>query len=151
MTVAERVAHASNRVMDAMRSPKAREVTEGERGNLDALEGHKYLLLTTYKRSGEPVSTPLWLGLAGGKAYIRTYADAVKIKRLRNNPRVLVGPCDPRGKPKGPMVEARARVVAGDERQVAETAIRSNFGLFRRFYLASFSGRVDDAYVEIEA
>jgi uncharacterized protein len=154
VTVAERIAHASNRLYDAVRSPRARETAElasGDRG-LELLEGHKYCLLTTFKRSGEAVPTPVWFGLADGKLYFRTYADAVKIKRIRNEPRVLVGPCDVRGKPKGEIVEARARLVSEEEeRRQAERAVQSNYGLFRRFYKASFSGRVEDTYVEVTA
>jgi len=150
MTVAERIAHASNRLYDATRSPKARQAAEGATsGDLAALEGQKHVLVTTFKRSGEPVSTPLWFGLDGGKLYFRTYADTVKLKRIRNNPRVLVGPCDPRGNPKGPMVEARARPLSQDEESLAEQAIGRNYGVFRRLYLAAFSGRVPDTYVEV--
>jgi PPOX class probable F420-dependent enzyme len=150
MTVAERVAHASNRLYDAVRSPKARDAAEGAtRGDLSALEGHKYVLVTTFKRSGEPVPTPLWFGLADGSLYFRTYADAVKLKRIRNNAQVLVGPCDPRGKPKGEMVEATARILPAEDHERADRIVQSNYGLFRRLYKASFSGRVEDAYVEV--
>ena len=151
MTVADRVAHASNRLYDAVRSSSAAEAPElaTKAGNLDALAGHKYCLVTTFKRSGEAVPTPVWFGLADGKLFFRTYADAAKLKRLQRNPRVLVGPCDPRGKPKGPMVEATARHVPPDERERAERAVQSNYGAFRRLYRAAFSGRVEDAYVEV--
>jgi PPOX class probable F420-dependent enzyme len=151
MTVAERLAAASNRLYDAIRSPRAREASKGEARarSLDILEGHKYCLLTTYKRSGEPVPTPVWFGLADGKLYFRTYANAVKIKRIRNNPNVLVGPCDVRGKPKGATAEARARVLGDEEDAQAEKAIQSNYGLFRRVYEKSFAMRVAGAYVEV--
>ena len=149
MSVAERIAHASNRFLDGIRSSKADDVTEGERGDLDGLRGHKYCVVTTFKRSGEAVPTPLWFGLADGKLYFRTYADAVKIKRIRNNPRVLVAPSDPRGAPKGEMVEARARIVPEEEKERAERVVQSNYGLMRRIYKASFSGKVEDAYVEV--
>jgi PPOX class probable F420-dependent enzyme len=151
MTVADRVAHASNRLYDAVRSSRARAAAEqgGESADLRSLEGHKYCLLTTYKRSGEPVPTPVWFGLAGGRLYFRTYADAAKVKRLRRSPRVLVGACDVRGNPKGPMLEATARVVPKEQEERAEAAIRSNYGLFRRVYEASFAMRVDGVYVEV--
>ena len=150
MTVAERIAHASNHLYDAIRSPKAREAAERPtRGDLESLRDEKYFLLTSYRRSGEPISTPLWFGLSDGKLYFRTYADTAKLKRIRREPRVLVGPCDPRGKPKGPMIEAQARPLGRDEEDVAERAISSNYGLMRRIYLASFSGRVADTYVEV--
>jgi uncharacterized protein len=151
MTVAERIAHGTNRFYDAIRSAKAQEAAErpAETGNLDSLDGGKYCLLTTFKASGDPVATPLWFGLTDGKLYFRTYADAAKAKRIRNDSRVLVGLCDGRGNPKGPMVEARARLLSEAEESVAEQAIRGNYGLFRRFYLAAFSGRVADTYVEV--
>ncbi len=150
MSVAERVAHASNRLYDVVRSPQAREATEGaSKGDLAALVGHKYCLVTTFKRSGEAVPTPVWFGLTDGKLCFRTYADASKIKRIRTNPRVLVGPCDVRGKPKGELIEARGRVVAEEEKPAAEKVVQSNYSLFRRLYKASFSGRVEDAYVEV--
>jgi uncharacterized protein len=151
MTVAERIAGASNRLYDAVRSSRAHEAAEhgAGRADLSSLEGHKYCLLATFKRSGEPVPTPVWFGLTDGKLYFRTYADAAKIKRIRRNPRVLVGPCDLRGNPKGPMLEASARVLPADEEEIAEDAIRSNYGLFRRFYEASFAMRVEGAYVEV--
>jgi hypothetical protein len=151
MSVAVRLAHASNRLYDAIRSPRAREAAEqpAAKGDFDSLRGHKHCLLTTFKQSGEPVSTPVWFGLADGKLYFRTYADAVKIRRIRSDPRVLVGSCDPRGKPKGPMIEARARLLDAAAEGRAEQAIRSNYGLSRRIYLAGFSGRVPDTYVEV--
>jgi PPOX class probable F420-dependent enzyme len=151
MSVSERIAHASNRLYDALRSSEAREAADRDagRGDLSSLEGHKYVLVTTYKRDGQPVPTPLWFGLDQGKLYFRTYADAVKLKRIRNNPRVVVGPCDPRGKPKGEMVEAAARILPQAENERADRIVQSNYGLFRRLYKAGFSGRVEDAFVEV--
>ncbi len=151
MSIAERIAHASNGFYDAIRSGKAREAPEWatKAGNLDALAGHKYCLITTFRHSGEPVSTPVWFGLADGKLYFRSYADAVKLKRIRNNPRVLVGPCNQRGTPKGPMIEAAARVLPPEEEERAERGIQSNYGLLRRIYEGSFAQRVEGTYVEV--
>jgi PPOX class probable F420-dependent enzyme len=150
MSVSESIAHASNRFLDAIRSARADEAGDGELANdLAALEGHKYCLLTTYRRDGQAVPTPLWFGLADGRAYFRTYADAVKIKRIRNNPEVLIGPCDPRGKPKGPMTRGTARVVSEQEKPQAEEIVQSNYGLIRRMYKSGYSGRVEDVYVEV--
>jgi uncharacterized protein len=150
MSISDRVAQASNRFLDSVRSSKAVNAAEAPLADdLDALDGHKFCLLTTYKRSGEAIPTPLWFGVADGKAYFRTYADASKVKRIRSNPEVLIGPCDPRGKPQGPMTRARARVVSDAERDMAERAVQSNYGVGRRIYKAGFSGRVEDAYVEV--
>ena len=148
MTISDRLAHASNRFYDTIRSGKAKDVEAGK-GDLSGLEGHKYALVTTFKRSGEPMPTPIWFGVADGKLFFRTYTDAVKLKRIRNNPRVLVGPCDVRGTPKGEMVEARARILPEEDKEAADRVVQSNYGLMRRLYMGGFSGRVDDTYVEV--
>jgi uncharacterized protein len=149
VTLAERIADGSNKLYLRIRHPKAWQAETSSAGNFDSLRGHKYVLLHTFRKSGEAVPTPVWFGLADGKLYFRTYADAAKIKRIRSRPRVLVGPCDVRGKPKGPMVEARARVLGPEEEGRAEHAIQSNYGLFRRIYEGGFAMKVAGAYVEI--
>ena len=85
---------------------------------LNQFAGQKYLNLETYRRNGEAVATPVWFAEDAGVLYIYSLANAGKVKRIRNNPRVRVMPCDVRGKPKGEWVEARARVLddAGAER-----------------------------------
>jgi PPOX class probable F420-dependent enzyme len=149
MTASERIADASNRLYLRVRHPQAWQADSTSASSFDSLAGHKYALLHSFRRSGDAVPTPVWFGLADGKLFFRTYADAAKIKRIRNNPEVLVGPCDVRGKPKGQMTKARARIVAEEEKPLAEEAVQSNYSLFRRIYKASFSGRVEDAYVEV--
>lgn len=117
-----------------------------------SLNGRKYCLLTTFRRSGEPVPTPVWFGLAGGKLYFHSESSVGKIKRIRNDPRVLVAPCTLRGKPLGPPAEGRARVLGkdDDDGEAAERAIAANYGLFRRVYEASGSRLpIDMVYVEV--
>jgi len=100
----------------------------------ESLRGRKYCLLTTFRKSGEAVPTPVWFGLADGKLYLRTEAAVGKVKRIRANPRVLVAPCTVRGKPLGPPAEGRARILGPQETDGAERAIAANYGLFRRLY-----------------
>jgi uncharacterized protein len=152
MTVAEWLADASSRLYDTVRSPRAQQAAErAAKGDLESLRGHKYCLVTTFRRSGEPVPTPVWFGLADGRLYFRSYADSAKIKRIRANPSVLVGPCSVRGNPKGPMIEASARLLSAGQEEAAEQAIQENYGLFRRAYEGSFSMRVEGTYVELTA
>ena len=47
---------------------------------LEFLEGGNYLSLSTLKKSGESVQTPVWFGMAGGAYYIFSAADAGKKK-----------------------------------------------------------------------
>ena len=126
-----------NRFYDWIRAPAARSLAGEERtvSGFDHLRGHKYCLLVTYKRGGEPVATPLWFGLADGELYVRSDASAAKVKRIRNDPRSRLAPCTSRGKPLGPPAEGRARVLDQDsESRLAEAALSANYGLGRRIY-----------------
>jgi PPOX class probable F420-dependent enzyme len=101
----------------------------------DGLRGRKYCLLVSFRRSGEPVPTPVWFGLdADGRLFVRTEADAAKVKRVRADPRVLIAPATSRGKPTGSLAEGRARVLTGDEEARAERTLKANYGLGRRLY-----------------
>jgi uncharacterized protein len=115
----------------------------------ESLRGHKYCLLTTFRKSGEPVPTPVWLGLADGKVYLESEANVGKVKRIRNSPRVRLAPCTSRGKPLGPPVEGRARILAPDEWERAERAIAANYGLFRKVF-EGIGNRLDVDSVRIE-
>ena len=74
----------------------------------------KYLNMETYRKTGNPVATPVWFAEENGTLYIYSLANAGKVKRIRNNPKVRIVPCDMRGKPQGEWVEAKARIL--DER-----------------------------------
>lgn len=117
-----------------------------------SLRGRKYCLLTTFRRSGTPVPTPVWFGVQGGRLYFHSEATVGKVKRIRNNPRVRIAPCTVRGKPLGPPIECTARIVAPEESGTAERAIASNYGMFRRLYEAA-ARRLDSdfVYVEVQA
>jgi PPOX class probable F420-dependent enzyme len=134
MSVAERFSDGWNSFLGRIRHPEAADVTTATTTGFDHLLGHKYCLLVTFRRSGEPVPTPVWFGLADGTVYARSEARVGKVKRVRATPRVLVAPCDGRGKPLGPAAEGRARIVGAAEEERAEAAIQSNFGLGRRMY-----------------
>ena len=88
-----------------------------------AFAGHKYLNLETFKKSGEGVKTPVWfaadpaasLGSNDPKLYVYTIGVSGKVKRIRNNPRVRIAPCDMRGRVLGEWVEARVAILTGEE------------------------------------
>jgi PPOX class probable F420-dependent enzyme len=150
MSVAERVADGWNGFLGRIRHPEAARVTTGSSGDFTELEGHKHCLVVTFRRSGEAVPTPVWFGLADGKVYLRSEKRVGKIKRIRATPRVLVAPCDSRGKPLGEAVEGRARILTASEEPRAEAAIQSNFGLGRRMYeRVAMSLGPEGVYVEV--
>ncbi|MDH6139446.1 MULTISPECIES: PPOX class F420-dependent oxidoreductase [Kitasatospora] len=78
---------------------------------LDRLGNGKYLLITSYKKDGTPVATPVWVVRDGQALGVWTAADSWKVKRIRRRPEVLVGPCDMRGNPTGEPVPATAELV----------------------------------------
>jgi uncharacterized protein len=80
-------------------------------------------LLTTYKRDGTPVATPVTIAVDGDRAYVRTWDSAWKAKRMRNNPAVLVAPSTMRGRVRGEAIAARSRLLDGDEAERAAHAI----------------------------
>lgn len=84
---------------------------------LKQFAGQKYLNVETFRKNGSAVATPVWFAEELGVLYIYSLANAGKVKRIRNNPRVRVTPCDIRGNPRGEWVEGRARILdaAGDE------------------------------------
>lgn len=76
-------------------------------------EGQSYLSLETYRKSGQAMPTPVWFVEHGGALYVKSESDAGKVKRIRNNPRVRIAPCDARGAVKGDWAEAKATIVPG--------------------------------------
>jgi uncharacterized protein len=80
-------------------------------------------LLTTYKRDGAPVATPVTIAVEGDHAYVRTWDTAWKARRMRNDPRVLVAPATMGGRRRGAPVPARSRLLSGDEAAYAARAI----------------------------
>jgi hypothetical protein len=92
-------------------------------------------LLTTFKRDGTPIGTPVNLAVEGDHAYFRTYDKAWKTKRLRHNPEVEIAPSTLRGHPTGPTVRGEARLLHGEEEQHACQVIADKYPLFQRFVI----------------
>ncbi|WNM33020.1 PPOX class F420-dependent oxidoreductase [Streptomyces sp. Li-HN-5-11] len=78
--------------------------------SLERLAAGKYLLLTSYRKNGAGVATPVWVVRDGDALGVWTAADSWKVKRIRNRADVLVGPCDLRGHPTGDQVPATAEI-----------------------------------------
>jgi len=130
----------------------AREIAHAAR-TADAAEiaRHKRALLVTYRRDGTPVPTPVWAAPgADGLLYVRSERASGKLKRLRNDPRLLVAPCTVRGKPLGAPFEARARMLEPAQERVAERALAARYGLGRELFERTMDLlRVDMCFLEI--
>ena len=83
---------------------------------LDELADEKFVSLTTFRKNGVGVPTPVWVGRDGDALVVTTPAGSGKVKRLRNNNVVELQPCNRRGAvdDDAPTVTAVAEVVEGD-------------------------------------
>jgi PPOX class probable F420-dependent enzyme len=109
----------------------------------------RHALLVTYRADGTPVPTPVWVAVDGDRVFMRTGADAYKVKRIRRNPVVLLAPSTSRGRPTGAAMRGHARVLGKDEEPVAERALAARHGLLRRFYAKTVDSRLPTVYIEI--
>jgi uncharacterized protein len=100
---------------------------------LDRLERSWAVLLRTRKRAGDWVGTPVNRTVADGRAYFGTPVDTWKVRRLRNFADVEVAPSTPRGRPTGPALRARARLLSGDEARAAERLLVRRHPIVHRF------------------
>lgn len=97
-----------------------------------ALADEKYMLLTTFRRTGTGVSSPVWVvPLDGGAVGFYTSSGSGKAKRLAHTARVTVQPCDARGRLKAgtAVTEGTARVTSGAELEVIAGKVKDKYGV----------------------
>lgn len=73
----------------------------------------RYVSVTTFRKDGTGVATPVWFAVDGGELFVWTRTDSWKVKRLRRDGRVLVTVCDARGRitEGAPPAEGTARLL----------------------------------------
>jgi PPOX class probable F420-dependent enzyme len=100
-----------------------------------ALSDEKYLLLTTFRKNGTPVATPVWVvALDNNEIGFWTSSGSGKAKRLAHTARVTIQPSDGRGKVKdgAPVTEATARIVEGAELEVIRQKVVAKYGFMTK-------------------
>jgi PPOX class probable F420-dependent enzyme len=109
------------------------------------IRGQKYISLTTVRKNGTKVATPVWFGEDSDKLYVMTRSTMGKVKRIRNNPLVEVAPCTMRGKVTGDKLFAHARILPPEEHVHARQAIN------RKYWAARLPliWRRTDTYLEL--
>ena len=122
-----------------------------------AFAGHKYLNLETFKKNGAGVKTPVWfaadpsanLDSNEAKLYVYTIGVSGKVKRIRNNPRVRIAPCDMRGRVLGESVEARAEIVTGEEDARGTQLLKEKYFPWKQLldFFAKFRNRDHTVFV----
>ncbi len=90
------------------------------------------VLLTTYRRTGEGVGTPIHLVVDGDRAVFRTWNTTGKVKRLRNNPEVTIAPSTIRGEPTGEAIRAAVRELTGREAARAAQLLTGKYPVMHR-------------------
>jgi PPOX class probable F420-dependent enzyme len=109
------------------------------------VRGKKYISLTTFRKSGAAVATPVWFGEEADKLFVMTRSDMGKTKRVRNNPQVKVAPCTIRGKVTGAEFSAAARILPKEEHAHARQAINRKYWAARMPLIWSRT----DTYLEL--
>jgi PPOX class probable F420-dependent enzyme len=110
-----------------------------------AIHNQKYISLTTFRRTGVGVATPVWFGEDNGHLYVMTGSSLGKTKRIRNNPQVKVASCTIRGKVTGPEFVAKARILMPEEHAQARQIINRKYWMARIPLIWSKT----DTYIEI--
>src|SRR5689334_13127539 len=88
---------------------KSQQVEDQISGSFAALRAKGVALLTTFRRSGESVPTPVEIRVYGERVYFTTWSTTGKVKRLAHTPGVMLARCTRFGKPTGPSVAGVAR------------------------------------------
>jgi PPOX class probable F420-dependent enzyme len=99
---------------------------------LEHLRRAKTVMLSTYKRDGTAIRTPVSIAFDADRAFFRSYDTAWKTKRLRNRPRVELAPSTFRGNVTGPTVSAQARLLTDGEADVAAKALARRHRILQR-------------------
>ncbi|NUV58550.1 PPOX class F420-dependent oxidoreductase [Streptomyces sp. CAI-85] len=102
---------------------------------LDRLAAGKYLLITSYRKNGSAVATPVWVVRDGDALGAWSAADSWKVKRIRARGEVLVGPCDLRGNLTGEQIPATAEICDAATTARYRTLIARKYGITGRLTL----------------
>jgi uncharacterized protein len=110
------------------------------------IKGQKYISLVSFRKSGDPVYTPVWFGEKDDKLYVMTRSNSGKYKRIKNNPKVRIAPCTMRGKITGPEFAATVRMLPPEDWPPARDTLRRKYWLAR----IPFFWSKQNIYLEIE-
>lgn len=96
-----------------------------------SIADEKYVSFTTFRRNGERKPLPVWIVPIDGGAGFTTGSNSWKLKRLRNDPRCELQPCNGRGAvTEGTMVvTGTAREASPEEHQRISAAVSDKYGI----------------------
>ena len=106
-----------------------------EKATFPDLGREQCIALTTFRKTGQAVTTPVWFAISLGTIYVETHADAGKLKRLRHTARVTLAPCTYSGKITGSVSKGNARMLTeSEESTAASVALAKKYGVMRSLY-----------------
>lgn len=118
---------------------------------LSIFKGHQFLSITTFRKNGDAVTTPVWFAQAGEELYIMTMRSSGKAKRISHTSRVRIAPCDRVGVLLGESIEAEAHLVTDDEQNAAEAALSEKYGEQKKMFDARLTDPNDRVYIVVTA
>ena len=100
---------------------------------VDEIGRSRYVSLTTYRKDGTGVATPVWHVMNDAELFIVSDAEAWKVKRIRNNSHVVVTVCGIRGKiaPGAPSAEGTARLLDEADTEIGRTLLARKYVVSR--------------------
>jgi PPOX class probable F420-dependent enzyme len=127
-----------------------------EKASFPDLGREQCIALTTFRKSGQAVTTPVMFAQHLGTIYVGTRADAGKLKRLRRSGRVTLTPCTYNGKVTGALIAGNARILTEPgECRAASTALAKKYGVMlpltrTAWRLLHRKAKADEVYIAIE-
>ncbi len=127
-----------------------------ERATIPELEKEQCIALTTFRKTGQAVTTPVMFAQRTGIIYVGTRADAGKLKRLGHTARVTLAPCTYSGKVIGAVSEGTARILTDpQERAAAASALTKKYGVMlpltrTAWRLLHRKANAEEVYIAIE-
>jgi PPOX class probable F420-dependent enzyme len=95
-----------------------------------SLKNEQYINLVTYRRSGIPVSTPIWFALDVDKIVCYTSPSSGKVKRLHHTSRVTLNTCTASGSPKGAEIAGEGYIITDKaDAQRARDLLRRKYNI----------------------
>lgn len=103
--------------------------------HLESFKKHQYINVETFRKNGAGVKTPVWFAMDKDTLVVRTESSSGKMKRIRNNPKLRIAPCDSRGGVLGEWVEAHAEIIENDAENIRiDQLVTIKYGLIKRFF-----------------
>jgi uncharacterized protein len=99
----------------------------------------KYVSLTSFKRDGTGVATPVWFVAEDGRLLVQTGGESFKVRRIQRNPHVTVAPCSASGRTHGPTVSATAEILPAADLERVRSLVGRKYRIDRIVILPIYS------------